>query len=115
MPRSLESIRLSDLASKMRLKPPNHSIPEGRANEAFKTVRNRLKKYSGSDIIGYCVEALNRPDALTEERRKRYPPWLMLLLIKWTLLYGEFNSRPLKTFSRTDFEKLVYRLHDYGQ
>ncbi len=109
-----EKISFSALAQLARSGIQSGPVSEGRANEAFKTVRNRLRKYPGTEIIRQCVNILNSPDATNDKMMSRYPPWLMLLLLKWTLLYGDFDSSQLRQFSRTEFEKLIDRLHDYG-
>jgi hypothetical protein len=89
-------------------------LMEGRANEAFKTVRNRLRKYAPPAVIGRCIRALNRSDADTDRIISRYPPWLMLLLIKWTYIYGDFESSRFRDLDDKEFDTLLNRLHDYS-
>lgn len=109
-----EKISFSVLVELARSDIQSGPVPEGRANEAFKTVRNRLRKYPATAIVRQCVDVLNTSDRTNDKMMSRYPPWLMLLLLKWTLLYGDFDSSQLRQLSRTEFEKLIDRLHDYG-
>ena len=109
-----EKISFSVLVELARSDIQSGPVPEGRANEAFKTVRNRLRKYPATAIVRQCVDVLNTSDRTNDKMMSRYPPWLMMLLLKWTLLYGDFDSSQLRQLSRNEFEKLIDRLHDYG-
>ena len=88
---------------------------EGRANEAFKSVRDRLRRYRPLEVIQQCVTILNSPKATNEIFISRYPPWSILLLIKWTLIYGNFDSARFRQLTGERFEKLVDSLHEYGK
>jgi len=109
-----ETVSLSEFAELIRSGKQAATISESRANDAFKTVRNRLRKYPATKIIEQCIRILNSPDAASERMMMRYPPWLMLVLLKWTLIYGDFECSQLGEISPTGFEKLIDRLHDYG-
>ena len=109
-----EKISLSVFAQLVRSGAQGGPVPESRANEAFKTVRNRLRKYPATKTIQECIRILNHPDVASDKIMLRYPPWLMLLLVKWTLIYGDFDSSQRGEVSPTEFEKLIDRLHDYG-
>lgn len=62
------------------------------AFDAFKTLRNRLRLLRPGQVIGLCLRALTHPDAQAWERMRYYRPWELLLLLKWTLLHGEWRD-----------------------
>jgi hypothetical protein len=58
--------------------------------EAFKRARNRIRKHQPMAIILRCMELLNKPQ--TSEQMRHYPPHFLLLLMKWTFLYGRYHA-----------------------
>ncbi|MDR6493514.1 GapS1 family protein [Paraburkholderia sp. 22099] len=60
--------------------------------EAYRSIRNRLRKYSASSIIDAALLILWNPptDRLKEIRSA---PWLTLLIVKWALQDGLVNLR----------------------
>jgi hypothetical protein len=85
---------------------------DSRAYSAFKRVRNRLRKNYPEDIVLACISRMMRPDASSIEEMRRYQPWFLFLLIKWTLLYGEFLSPRRRRLELRDFNYLVNLMHD---
>jgi len=84
-----------------------------RVNRAFRKVRNRLKKHFPFEIVLACVKRLNEHPTDRLEHLRMYPPWRLLLLIKWALIHGEYiapNRRPL-TVAR--FNYLLNLMHDF--
>lgn len=85
---------------------------EAEAYGLFKTLRNRLRKFRPEDVVHYCIRQLNpgRPFELEEVRRR--PPWLLLLLVKWTAVNGDFLSPNRRAFSERDAEEIIAALHE---
>jgi hypothetical protein len=84
---------------------------EARLNEAFKKVRNRLKKHFPFDIVSACVEKLNEHPLDRLQHLRMYPPWRLLLLIKWTFIHGEYLSPFRKPLTANSFNYLLNRMH----
>lgn len=53
--------------------------------EGYKAIRNKLRKYNPDVILDRCFEYLRAPHRDRLEYVKRHP-WLIFLLVKWTLL-----------------------------
>ena len=61
------------------------------------------------------LSLLNHPDAATIDRQKNYELWHLLLLVKWTILYGSSrDSRHLKPVTDYQVNQLVNRAKDLG-
>jgi len=48
------------------------------------------------------------------ERMRHYRPWELLLLIKWTVIYGEYTSPDRHHLTEPDYTKLVNLLFQFG-
>lgn len=86
---------------------------EERVNEAFRKVRNRLKKYIPSEIISACIKKLNEKSTDRIQHFRLYPPWRLLLLIKWTFIYGEYLSPYRKKLTVHNFNYLLNLMHHF--
>jgi len=84
-----------------------------RANEAFRKVRNRLRKHFPLEIISACIKKLNDHPTDRLQHLRTYPPWRLLLLIKWTLIYGEYLSPKRRPINENSFNYLLNRMHDF--
>lgn len=89
------------------------SFNEERVNEAFRKVRNRLKKHYPEEIILACIKKLNEHPTDKLQHLTMYPPWRLLLLIKWTFIYGEYLSPYRKRLTVGSFNYLLNRMHDF--
>jgi len=87
---------------------------EERSNEAFRKVRNRLKKHYPEEIVLACISKLNEQPQDRIEHLRRYPPWRLLLLIKWTFIYGEYLSPYRKKLNTENFNYLLNLVHDFN-
>lgn len=86
---------------------------EERVNEAFKRVRNRLRKHSPLEIVSACIKKLNQQAIDKIQHLRMYPPWRLLLLIKWTFIYGEYLSPDRRKLTVNDFNYLLNLMHDF--
>jgi hypothetical protein len=59
-------------------------MPKVGIEEAYKKIRNRLRKYSASSIIDAALLILWNPSSEKLEEIKA-APWLTLLIVKWAL------------------------------
>ena len=81
---------------------------EERVTESFKSIRNRLRKSYPEEVILACIRKLNQhpPDPIQFWRK--YPPWKLLLIIKWTFIHGEYLSPDRRVLSGRDFNYILY-------
>lgn len=73
----------------------------------FSYIRNRIGEYKKDDIIRYCLLILDN------NKKTIYPIWLVLTLVKWTILFGE-KKYPPKQFSIEIFKKLIRYIGEFG-
>jgi len=85
---------------------------EERVNEAFRKVRNRLKKHFPSEIISACIKKLNEQPTDRIQHLRMYPPWRLLLLVKWTFIHGEYLSPYRRPLTVNSFNYLLNLMHD---
>ena len=85
---------------------------EERVNEAFRKVRNRLKKHFPSEIISACIKKLNESPTDRIQHLRMYSPWRLLLLVKWTLIHGEYLSPYRRPLTVKSFNYLLNLMHD---
>jgi len=88
------------------------SFDEERVNEAFRKVRNRLRKHYPEEIILACVKKLNEHPQDGIEHLRMYPAWRLLLLVKWTFTYGDYLSPNRRPLNVRDFNYLLNLMHD---
>ncbi|MBI2471615.1 MAG: hypothetical protein HYV59_10300 [Planctomycetes bacterium] len=96
----------------IKFKMDKFSLNESRVFAVFKKVRNRIRKYVPEEIIAACITQLNANTINTIDNLRQYPPWLLLLLIKWTLCYGDFLSPSRHHLLHEKFNSLVNLMHD---
>jgi len=89
---------------------------EADAYRIFKTLRNRLRKFRPEEVIRYCIRQLNPGQSFEWAQVGQRPPWLFLLLIKWTAVYGDFLSPARRTFGERDAQEVLATLFEvWGQ
>jgi hypothetical protein len=89
------------------------NFSEERVNEAFRKVRNRIKKHFPLEIISACIKKLNEHPTDRLQHLRTYPPWRLFLLIKWTFIHGEYLSPYRKPLTVHSFNYLLNRMHDF--
>ncbi len=89
------------------------NFSEERVNEAFRKVRNRIKKHIPLEIISACIKKLNEQPKDRIQHLRMYPPWRLLLLVKWTFIHGEYLSPSRKPLTVNSFNYLLNRMHDF--
>lgn len=89
-----------------------NSFDEERVNKAFRRVRNRLRKHYPEEIILACMKKLNEQPQGRIQHLRMYPPWRLLLLVKWAFIYGEYLSPRRRHLSVRDFNYLLNLMRD---
>ena len=93
----------------------NNPTKQRKAYGIFKNIRNRIRNLNAGQLLAALLRLLNHPDAASIERQRNYEIWHLLLLVKWTILYGSSrNSRYLKPATDYQVNQLVNRTKDLG-
>src|SRR5436190_1989356 len=77
----------------------------------FKPLRNKLKQFSFESILSLSVQKLHELRNFPVQEVAKYPPWFLLLLIKWSVLHSDPGYRRHCHASPGDFDKLVNLVH----
>lgn len=80
--------------------------------EAFKPIRNLLGKYDSVSLAIQAATRLHEIEAKPVQEWGRWPPWLLLLLIKWGFEFGG-SQYPPKAVAEADLVRLINKLHDF--
>lgn len=86
------------------------SIDDVRFNAAYRGLRNRFLRYNASSIVGRTITDLNLTNYHDPQGLTARPPWLLLLLLKWLFLHGEFGRGPDCTDE--EYADLLNRVHN---
>jgi hypothetical protein len=77
----------------------------------FRPLRNKLKQFSFESILSLSVQKLHALKNFPAQEVGKYPPWFLLLLIKWSALHSDPSYRRHCHASANDFDKLVNLVH----
>ncbi|EHP44209.1 hypothetical protein OR16_04507 [Cupriavidus basilensis OR16] len=89
----------------------NAPKPKLGIDEAYKGIRNRLRKYSATSIVEVALKILWAPhENLVDE--VRHAPWLTLLIVKWALQDNGVQLRVGPPISIQEFDRLRQDLWD---
>jgi len=80
--------------------------------DAFKRVRNRIRKHDAGKVVLACITRLHSPDAASVERMRFQPPWVLLLLIKWAIVHGDFSSYGKRPLTDNELNYLIRMMHE---
>ena len=84
--------------------------------QAMKRLREEIKQFDPIEIVFACINQLRTYEATTDISHessllKQYPPWFLLLLVKWTFLHGRWDKVvPNKQFDSTTLRRLMNRV-----
>jgi len=90
-----------------------NTFSEERVNAAFRRVRNRLRKHYPIEIVSACIKKLNEEPNDRIQHLRNYPTWRLLLLIKWTLIYGDYLAPGRKILTVNSFNYLLNLMNDF--
>ena len=74
------------------------------AEIAFNEIRSQIEQLNGEDLLKHLLIRLNDSKATDIEQLRRYQIWNLLLLVKWTVMYGDFTV--LRQFEPVEETKL---------
>jgi len=60
----------------------------------------------------FCISKLNEYNRTDISQLRQFPPWFLLLLIKWCVIHGDFLSPDRKHLTDKDFAALINLIHD---
>ena len=73
--------------------------------DEFKRLRNKLRKFYPEHVINRCVNRLRQNE---RDRDLGFaPPWTFMLLIKWTLMHGDFISPDRRELTDRNWNDLL--------
>lgn len=81
------------------------------AHSAFKPLRNKLKRFTTESLIELCAVKLHELKAFPIEKVKMYPPWFVLSLLKWAILYSDPAHPKIRNATIGDFIQLIQMVH----
>ena len=85
---------------------------ESQYYDAFKRVRNRLRKFDPVHIVLTAISRLHSQESRDIETIRHQPPWFLLLLIKWTIVHGDFVPSIKRELTDLEFKRLLNLIHD---
>lgn len=82
--------------------------------KAMKRLRKEIRQFDPKEIVDACITQLRTWEKTMDmQYYQRYPPWFLLLVIKWSLLYGRWDKvLPNKEFDGTTLGRLMNRMHN---
>lgn len=95
----------------MESETPSGAYSEAKMNAAFRRARNEIRKYHPLDVVFLSMDKLNRPRDV--DLLRHYPPWFLLLLIKWAFQYGNYMPWAEGKLTPPGFNKLVNLVHKF--
>lgn len=81
--------------------------------EDFKPIRNKIRGFDADKLLELEVRMMYEMQDMAVEKVRHCPPWYLMLLIKWTLMYGELNSTK-KSPKQNDLVALINMVHQLG-
>ena len=74
------------------------------AQEVFNEIRSHIEQLNGEDLLKHLLFKLNQSNATDIEQLRKYQVWNLLLLVKWTVIHGDFTE--LRQFEPVEETKL---------
>ena len=82
-----------------------------RTFQNFKPIRNKLRTFLPDSVLSLAIAKLHELREFPAEKIRFYPPWVILLIIKWTVLCGDFGDYTLRRATPRDLDRLVNMTH----
>lgn len=85
---------------------------EERMERFFSSFKKQVRRFRAEDVVMAAVSHLHA--AQTHDQIRHYPPWFLLLLIKWTFLHGRVSRPNAEALSEAGFNGLVNLVHEFS-
>lgn len=92
----------------------NYDKIETRAYSAFKKVRNKIRLFYPDQILYRSITLLYHPNSNDIKFISTYSPWILLIIIKWTIEFGDFLSPEKKDCTERRFNEIVNLVKNYN-
>jgi hypothetical protein len=89
-----------------------HDPVHERYYDAVKRVRNRLRTYPATDLVLHLVRRLHGLPLNDIDVLRRQPPWILLLLLKWAIMYGVESGPGRRAVNDVEVNKLINLMHE---
>ncbi|MGZ9712001.1 GapS1 family protein [Glaciimonas sp. GNP009] len=76
----------------------------------YKEIRNNLRKLDPSSVVIECLKYLQHP-TVNEMKQLEKHPWLVLLLIKWSLIDSQSQETGRNPATSSDIQKLLKKIY----
>ncbi len=89
--------------------------------DAMETLQEEIRQFNPLKIVDACINQLRIYEETTDTSHslrllQQYPPWFLLLLIKWTFLHGGWSNLMLhKRFDSTTLGRLMNSMHGLNE
>ncbi len=84
---------------------------EARYYAAFKSIRNKFRKYRYYELIGGALEYINAPAKDKIESLKRHP-WMVMFFVKWVLLDDQYPNTRGKEANNDDVLSILQSMYE---
>ena len=82
------------------------------AYSAFKPLRNKLRQFTTESLIELCTVTLHDLKSFPADKVRLYPPWFVLALLKWAILYSDPTHPRSRNATNQDFIQLIRMVHE---
>ncbi|WP_437974290.1 hypothetical protein WMF11_38025 [Sorangium sp. So ce295] len=89
----------------------SQQLRDKRYAKVAKRVHDAIRLYSGTELLANVVSRIHRQKERDVDEWRAQPPWLLLLLLKWIILYGSFGPIILRRVTDQEVDKLVNLMH----
>ena len=89
--------------------------------DTMEKLQKEIWQFDPMKIVKACIHQLKTYEETTDiphtlHLLRQYPPWFLLLLIKWTFLHGSWSNLMLhKRFDSTTLGRLMNSMHDLNE
>jgi hypothetical protein len=89
----------------------SQQLREKRYSKVAKLVRDAIRSYPGIDLLTNVIGRIHRNVERDVQVWREQPPWTLLLLLKWIILYGHFGPLILRRVTDQEVDGLVNLMH----
>lgn len=92
--------------------PTSARYLESEYYDAFKRVRNRIRRFDPGLVVLTAIERLHSQAPGDIDALKQQPPWNLFLIIKWAIVHGDFLPGQKRELTPREFNGLLNRVRD---
>jgi hypothetical protein len=85
------------------------------AYTAFKPLRNKLREFTSESLSQFCSLKLHELKGYQPDKVRLCPPWFVLALLKWSILYEDRTHLKRRNATAKDFAQLIHMVHKFAR